>query len=156
VFNGSTNVAGSLVDALARLEQDITDAEAAVVESQRRLDHLRQMRAGIEPFIEQYVAPSGIASGESFGTPTVSTRPSLTDRVVEVFGGDHTLVLDVNEIIERLRAAGVDDRVASIRNAVYYAARSDKHNLQQKGGGRFALVDLSAPVAAGAEAEGVT
>jgi hypothetical protein len=81
----NNTVPGSgLLDALARLDQDIADTE-------RRLAELRAMRESIQSFLEQYVTPTGHSprveqlaplSAEVSTSGHVST---FTDTVVNVF-----------------------------------------------------------------------
>ncbi|QNJ91527.1 hypothetical protein HZU40_09665 [Mycolicibacterium fluoranthenivorans] len=132
---------GDISQAVKRLDEDIVEAERHVVEAQRHLDELRTMRKGITPFLQHYVSPETSVSTELFDIAPTFQRRSLTDRVVEVFLHDPDGVLDLNTVVERIAATGADDKPSSIRNAVYYAARSGR--LEQHGNGRFALGSVS-------------
>ena len=112
----SSNDTNNLVDALTRLDQDIAEAE-------RRLAELRAMRESVRPFIDQYVSLTGIPSEEAFGTPTVSTTPSITDAVVQVFRDNPDLVFDVDDVWTALRNNGSDSSRVQVRNAINYVVR---------------------------------
>jgi hypothetical protein len=137
-----------LTDALARLDRDIADTE-------HRLDELRRMREGLNPFLDQYVSLEGIPSEEACGNPAITVtapRISLTDAVVNVFKSRPGDVLDVDEVVQALKNSGVKASSGGVRNALYYAARKEK--LRKEHRGRFALKDTTAPAATGADVSG--
>jgi hypothetical protein len=129
-------------DALARLDQDIADAE-------RRLAELRRIRDGAEPFLaymETAFASSNSASQSV--TQAEPTHATLADRVADIVKTRAPDQLSVDDVLTELRESGVETDATSTRNALYYAAR--RKGLRKVGRGRFTLDD-SAPAATGAE-----
>ncbi len=129
----------SLVDALARLDEDIAEAEG-------RLARLRAMRANITPFIEEYVETS-----PSTEQPTTGVVTSFTDEVLAVFEDRPESVLDVEDVLKFMQDGGVDVTKEKVRNAVNYAAKQGRLYRLPDRRGKFTLKSTSAPAATGAD-----
>ena len=134
-----------LSEALARLDEDIAEAEQRVAE-------LRAMRASVQPFIDKYMT-SGTASGTfTFAGTAGGQRPaSLTDAVITVFEEHPNQVLDVDDTLTYVRANGVEASRDAVRNAINYAVKLKKVGRDEPRRGRYFLKDTSTPAATGVD-----
>ncbi|WP_141564529.1 hypothetical protein [Mycolicibacterium palauense] len=137
--------AGSINEALARLDADIAAAED-------RLTQLRAMRASIQPFIELYMVPEtrGDADSSRLTASDESGAASITDSVIDVFREREGETLDVDAVFEILREQGSDATRDQVRNALNYGVRLEKLDRGAKRG-HFSLKSTSAPAATGAD-----
>lgn len=139
----------SVVEALARLDADLADAEQQLALAQQRVDELRSMRANVLPFVERYVSAPVTTTQTA---PEAPRYGSLTDAVLRVFQQRPNAELSMNAVLDALKAEGFTAERIAVKNAIHGSVR--KGALVNPIRGRFALKDTSTPVAAGVEVNG--